>query len=1205
MDEARSLTYSINVRADTSGAEQNIRDLTGSLGGLNSQADDVGSAFRKSFLAGIDSGDSFASSLRSGVVGALSQAGDQAGGLGSAFSSAFRSGAESGDSLASSLRSGVGGALTYVGEQAGEFRDNLVEGAQKIGHGFAHPIETIKSGLGNAIQSAKDKFISMARGADDAADSTEDLGDAADNAGDNMDDLSGSTDEAGDAAEKSGSKFEKFGGILKGVGVALVAVTAAVGAFAASSVGVGMEFDSSMSQVAATMGYSVEELNTVGSEANETFTELRGFAMEMGAKTAFSANEAAGALNYMALAGYDAETSMSMLPNVLNLAAAGGIELAAASDMVTDAQSALGLSLDETTDLVDKMAAASSKSNTSVAQLGDAVLAIGGTAKNLAGGTTELSTALGILADNGIKGAEGGTHLRNIILALGSPTDTAAKALTNLGVSVYDAEGKMRPLNETFGDLNAALSTMSQEDQLAAIGDIFNTTDIASVNALLGTSAERWDELGLAIDGAWVNMGSLSTSLSDVGLDLTTMQSSLGKLGISEKAFSDILKTSGGDATAFADALWEAADAGVSQEDIVKALGGDLGNLQEAFDATTGAAQAMADTQLDNLEGDITLFKSALEGAQIVLSDQLTPNLREFVQFGSEAVSTLSSAFQEGGLSGAMGALGGILSDAVGMIIDMLPTLIDAGMQLLGALGQGLLSNVPLLIEAAAQIVVTLASGIGSALPELVPSVVETLLVVVSTIIENLPLILDAGMSILNGLSEGIMSSIPLLIEQLPELILQIVGFLTENLPTILEQGSQMILTLGTGILDSLPSLLAQLPAIITGIVGFFTENLPLIIETGVNLVVQLGVGLIQAIPSLVAQLPQIVAAIVGGFAEVPGMMLDIGKNIVEGVWNGITAMGSWIKEKVSGFFGGIVDNVKGLLGIHSPSTVFEQDVGTNMALGVGKGFVGAMGRVTKDIENAIPTEFDLPAEFDLPTPNAPDMDFKGAGQKNNPPEDDAPPTTNAPLPLSEPDTGNPPPPLPVPEPVGSSILPDVPDVTYGVKPKVDNDIDLPTTLSSVTYNVRPVMEDANAPSISDVTYGVKPEVEEANAPMLPDIFYDVKALVEDIKTPSMADVFFGVKPVVEDFNPPDITAPEEYHAKEPSAGGDAGSTEGGNSGSAPVFAPVINITVEGGATEQSIENLRETMYDMMRELYEEFRNQELEHQALKEQLVF
>lgn len=1110
MDEARSLTYSINVRADTSEAEQNIRDLTGSLGGggritltvgadtsqadssirditgglggLQGQAESTGAAFRNAFLSGIDSGDSFASSIRSGVIGAITQAGDQAGGLSSAFSNAFRSGVDSGSSLASSLRSGVGGALTYVGEQASNFRDNLVEGAQKIGHGFAHPIETIKSGLGNALQSAKDKFISLARGADDASDSTEDLGDAADDAGDNMGDLGRSTDEAGDAADRSGGKFEKFGGILKGVGVALLATTTAVAGFAAASVGVGMEFDSSMSQVAATMGYSVEELNTVGSEANQTFNELRGFAMEMGATTAFSANEAAGALNYMALAGYDAETSMGMLPNVLNLAAAGGIELAAASDMVTDAQSALGLSLDETTELVDKMAMASSKSNTSVEQLGNAILAIGGTAKNLAGGTTELSTALGILADNGIKGAEGGTHLRNIILSLGSPSDTAAQALTKLGVSVFDADGKMRPLNETFGDLNAALSTMSQSDRLAAIGDIFNTTDIASVNALLGTSAERWDELGAYI-----------------------------------------------------------ADAG-------------------------GAAGDMASVQLDNLAGDITLFKSALEGAQIVLSDQLTPNLREFVQFGSEAVSTLSSAFQEGGLSGAMGALGGILSDAVGMVIEMLPSLMDAGMQLLGALGEGILANTPLLIEAAAQIVITLASGIGSALPELVPSVVETLLVVVSTIIENLPLLLDAGMQILGGLTEGIMSAIPLLVEQLPELIMQIIGFLSENMPTILEQGSQMVLTLGTGILEALPQLISQLPAIITGIVGFITENLPLIIETGVNLIVQLGVGLIQAIPSLVAQLPQIVAAIIGGFAEVPGMMLDIGKNIVQGIWNGISQMGSWIKEKVTGFFGGIVDGVKGLLGIHSPSTVFEQQVGTNMALGVGKGFVGAMGAVTKDIENSIPTDFDLPTEVNLPSVNAPDTDLKGAGQKNNPTDDDTPTTHNPPPPVS----------------------PDVPGV------------------SDVPYNVTPLVEPANAPEVPDVFYGVKPLVEDYTGPSVNGAgTYTVNPVIGDIHTPVIPDDSYKVNPVIGDFNPPSTELLEEYRLTGATAGEENNPPANEGGGAGMTFAPVINITVEGGATEQGIENLREALYDTVKELYDEFRQEELEHTALKEQYAF
>lgn len=198
-----------------------------------------------------------------------------------------------------------------------------------------------------------------------------------------------------------GGAVSKVAGATK---AAMIAGGTAVAGFGMSATKTAMNFDSSMSQVAATMGYGVDELNTAGSEAANTYQTLSEFAQEMGAKTKFSASESADALNYMALAGYKADESMQMLPNVLNLAASGNMDLADASDMVTDAQSALGLRMDETTQLVDKMAAAASNSNTSVAQLGSAILTVGGTAKTLAGGTTELSTALGLLADNGIKG---------------------------------------------------------------------------------------------------------------------------------------------------------------------------------------------------------------------------------------------------------------------------------------------------------------------------------------------------------------------------------------------------------------------------------------------------------------------------------------------------------------------------------------------------------------------------------------------------------------------------------------------------------------------------------------------------------------------------------------------------------------------------------------------------------------------------------
>ena len=1077
MDEARSLEYSINFDTNAQQVQKSIRDVVGGIGELQTHADSAGSAFRQSFLRGIDSGDSFASSLKQGV----------------------------------------GGALTYTSERATDFKDNIVQAVRDtkdnfvqtagiIGEGFTHPIQTIKNGLGGALQHARDKFISMARGAEEAAEQTEAVSDNSNDAEENVDDL-------GDAAEEAGGKFDKFKGILAGfgaaVGIAIGAATTAVVAFASNSVEAGMAFDSSISQVAATMGYTVEELNDPLSEASENFTQLREFAMEMGSSTAFSASQAADALNYMALAGYDVETSMNMLPNVLNLAAAGNIELAAASDMVTDAQSALGLTLDETSELVDKMAKASSKSNTSVAQLGDAILAIGGTAQNLAGGTTELSTALGILADNGIKGAEGGTHLRNIILSLASPSDTAAKALSKLGIEVFDAEGKMRPLNETFGDLNAALSTMSQGEQLEAIGDIFNTTDIASVNALLGTSSERWTELSGAIDSA------------------------------------------------------------------------------------EGAAAAMAETQLDNLAGDVTMFKSALEGAQILVSDALTPTLRQFTQFGTDSISKLTEAFKEGGLTGAMDALGTILSDGLSMIIDMLPTMIDAGMQLLSALGQGLLDNLPMIIDAAmqiittvgegilsglpkfadaaAQIIVTMATGLGNALPTLIPSVVETVVAVASTIIDNLPLILDAGMQLLSGLADGIMTAVPILINKLPELINQIVGFLTNNLPTIvehgiaivsslaigliqaipdlvgqlpaiiegvtgfiseslpqiLEAGVQLLLELTNGIIQAIPDLVAQLPEIINSVVSFITESLPMIIQTGMDLTIQLATGIIQAIPELIAQLPtiissitgtiaenlptiistgvqltlelaggiiqaipelvahlpQIISAIVGALADLPGMMLDIGGNVVKGIWDGISSMANWIKEKVTGFFGGIVDGVKDLLGIHSPSTVFA-DIGDNMALGIGKGFGDTISGVTKDIENSIPTSFDTPI-------------MSG-------------------------------------------------DILYDGKTNI----------------VQPDITDINAPKINDVSY--------------------------------------NVTPVVGDFDPPDTSAFAEYNGVSSEQGASDSS-----SNSSVIFSPVINITVQGEISEETIEKMRKSLYDTVKEMFEEFKTEELEHMILKNQYAF
>lgn len=351
--------------------------------------------------------------------------------------------------------------------------------------------------------------------------------------------------------------------VKKGALVATGAIAAGITAFGVSSVKAGSEFDTSMSQVAATMGKTNSELQQEVGEVDLAWGHfsgnLREYAQEMGKHTSFSATEAADALNYMALAGYDTQKSMQMLPNVLNLAAAGSMDLATASDMVTDASSALGLSTEETTALVDQMAMASTKSNTSVSQLGEAYLTVGGTAKQLKGGTTELSTALGILADNGIKGSEGGTILRNAITSLTSPTSRAQKELDALGVSVFDSEGNMRSMNDIMVDLDSSMKNMTGKERAEAMSKIFNKRDLKGIEALLAGAGDRWSELSGYIDDA------------------------------------------------------------------------------------QGSAQKMADTQLDNLQGDITLLKSAWEGLQISISDKVTPALRGLVQALTWAIEHAST----------------------------------------------------------------------------------------------------------------------------------------------------------------------------------------------------------------------------------------------------------------------------------------------------------------------------------------------------------------------------------------------------------------------------------------------------------------------------------------------------------------------------------------------------------------------------------
>lgn len=686
------------------------------------------------------------------------------------------------------------------------------------------------------------------------------------------------------------------------VGAAAIgAATVAAGAFIKSSIDAGSQFDSSMSQVAATMGTTVDKIQN-----------LREFAQEMGATTAFSASQAADALNYMALAGYDAETSMAMLPNVLNLAAAGGIELATASDMVTDAQSALGLSIEQTSLMVDQMAKASSKSNTSVAQLGEAFLTIGATARNVAGGTSELSTVLGVLADNGIKGAEGGTHLRNAILSLQTPTKDGVEALRQLGMTyddMYDSAGNMRALPEIFQDMSRAMEGMNQKSKDAIISGIFNKTDLAAINALIGTNAERWRELQSSIDSAWYTSESLNEQLSKWGLNLNTIQGNLAELGVSQDAFNAALGFSGGNADAFADILLDMADNGTTFDEVVQALGGSMDHLDAAFNATTGAAEQMAKTQLDNLNGDITIMQSALEGVQIALSDHLTPALRDMVKAGTKGLDSLKEAFQTGNFNNVIYVLTDQFTKLVKSLIDSAPQFLEVGTKIFGSLVEGITNNADGFVELANTIFQYLVTGISENADGFIEMAGQLLLGLINGITEGLPVVTEGAVAILNGLAEGITANLPTLISTGMEALMSFSGSLRENVGLIVDSGLELIMALAESLIDNLPVFIQTVPTIISNIAGIINDNAPKLLASGIVLIGKLAAGVIQSIPVIVQEFPKIlkmIADVITAFNWV-----QLGTHIITFIKNGVTSLASDIPSKLRDIAHQGVDFVK------------------------------------------------------------------------------------------------------------------------------------------------------------------------------------------------------------------------------------------------------------------------------------------------------
>jgi len=310
----------------------------------------------------------------------------------------------------------------------------------------------------------------------------------------------------GGAAGMAGGLGSAIGAIAGPAAIAVGAV-AAIGSavkYVGESLEVFKTFEAAMSQLEATTFATAAQMDAMGDAAQQA-----------GATTVFTATQAAEAMNYLAQAGYDSQTIIALLPQTLLLAQAGAMGLAEATDMAVGNINALGLGVSEVPAYFDAVAKSAQVTNTDVQMLLEAMRQLGALGQNAAGGYQELVTLMGILSNVGIKGAEAGTHMRNMMLSLTSPAAESVALMDALNISAGDAAGNLRPIAEIIWDIGEATASMTQVEQMDVLGTIFNTRDLAAATAILNTTRDEYAGLMTEVQASGGTMAQMAEIQTD------------------------------------------------------------------------------------------------------------------------------------------------------------------------------------------------------------------------------------------------------------------------------------------------------------------------------------------------------------------------------------------------------------------------------------------------------------------------------------------------------------------------------------------------------------------------------------------------------------------------------------------------------------------------------------------------------------------
>lgn len=509
------------------------------------------------------------------------------------------------------------------------------------------------------------------------------------------------------------------------------------------------------------------------------------------------------------------------------------------------------------------------------------------------------------LEDLGDSADSAGSKLSAMTVAMGnlisSGIQAAVSAVSNLVSSIWNLDESTEEFRQAQGRLNTAFENAGYSAETAEaaydgfysiLGDTDRATEASQLLAQLAENEEdvaTWTEIAAGVNGTF------GDSLPIEGLIEAANETA--NVGTVTGVLADALNWVGISEDEFNEKLAQCSTESERNTLIMETLAGQYDDAAAAFERNNATLiearenQAAMDRTLASLGGTIANIKNQLTNA-------FGPALQGIVG----AFNSILSGEEGGGAN-----LGAALQEFFATIGEMAPQIMQVGGQILAGIAEGIVAALPTLLTTAAQIMSQLTSGILGAIPDMVA--------------------------------------------QLPQIITEFVSFISSQLPEILEQGTVMLNNFTSGLISAIPDFVSQLPELITEFANFIASSLPQIVESGISILLNLAEGIISSIPELVAALPQIIEAIVSGIGSMLGSIVDVGRNIVEGIWQGISNAARWLVGKITGWFNGVVSSVKSFLGIASPSKLFADEIGANMALGIGEGFGDELGSVQRQID--------------------------------------------------------------------------------------------------------------------------------------------------------------------------------------------------------------------------------------------------------------